>query len=229
MSAPAVPIISVLEPLFPVIFIGSVLTMGLCLGVFSLAKAFLHGSGTKGAIGEGVVNWVVLSRLDPAWYTCFKNVFIPSRTGRGMTEIDHLVVSVHGIFVIETKNHSGWIFGSADQRSWTQTHFRKKHTFLNPLKQNQTHINALAAFLMLPREAFHSIIFFVGEAELKTPMPPNVLTSGLLTYIRARRELVLTSEQVAIVRSQVTAHEARMDKSAVRREHVARVSSRFKR
>ena len=62
------------------------------------------------------------------------NVILPGRDGT--TQIDHVVVSIYGLFVIETKNMDGWIFGSAEQRTWRQQFFKKKFKFQNPLRQN---------------------------------------------------------------------------------------------
>ena len=66
-----------------------------------------------------------------------------------------------GIFVFESKNYSGWIFGDLEQLNWTQTFQNgKKYTFYNPIRQNRTHINALASYLGKPASAFTSYIVF---------------------------------------------------------------------
>ncbi len=52
------------------------------------------------------------------------------------TQLDHVVVSRFGVFVIETKNYRGWIFGSEKQPQWTQQIYRQKNRFQNPLHQN---------------------------------------------------------------------------------------------
>jgi hypothetical protein len=62
------------------------------------------------------------------------------------TQIDHVLVSVYGIFVIETKNMKGWIFGDERSAQWTQSIFGKKSRFQNPLRQNYRHVKALAEF-----------------------------------------------------------------------------------
>lgn len=65
----------------------------------------------------------------------------------GTTQIDHLVLSRFGIFVIETKNMSGWVFGSADRAKWTQVQKRSKRQFQNPLRQNYAHVKAVQEIL----------------------------------------------------------------------------------
>lgn len=85
------------------------------------------------------------------------------------------------IFVIETKNMEGWIFGDAKSRRWTQNLYGKKLPFQNPLDQNYRHTKALEEFLGLPASHFHSVVCFVGDTcELKTEMPPNVICGGPL-------------------------------------------------
>ncbi len=75
----------------------------------------------KSVMGEFIVNLATKISLDKTVYTLFKNVTLP--TDDGTTQIDHIIVSKYGIFVVETKNMQGWIFGSAQQKSWTQKLF----------------------------------------------------------------------------------------------------------
>lgn len=213
---------ALLAPLISVFWHGVPIFLFLGLLVVGV-HVFKHPS-VKGVVGETLVNWVGLSRLDNGRYRSLKNVFIPTVAGDGVTELDHVVVSAHGIFVIETKNYSGWIFGNEHDRMWTRTNYGNKCQFVNPLRQNDGHVNALAAFLGLPRSKFHSVVFFVGEATLKTPMPGNVLTSGLSRYIESNRDILLSESQVDTTWARLSAHDRAMDKRTVRREHVARVS-----
>jgi restriction system protein len=110
--------------------------------------------------------------------------------------------------VIETKNMDGWIFGSAQQETWTQQFFKKKFKFQNPLRQNYRHTRCLAEFLNLDHDLLHSVVFFIGDVELKTPMPDNVLTKGLSNYIRRFTTPVLTTAQVVEIEDQLQALKA---------------------
>jgi len=196
----------------------------LIFGVLAVLVNVLKRPSLKGLIGEVLVNRVALSGLDKARYRSLKNLFIPNLAGDGMTELDHVVLSAHGIFVIETKNYSGWIFGSEHDRMWTRTNYGNKCQFVNPLRQNDGHVNALMVFLGLPRNTFHSVVFFIGEATLKTPTPPNVLTSGLSRYIESKCDILLSESQVNTAWARLSAHDKAMNKRTVRREHVLRVS-----
>ena len=81
-------------------------------------------------------------------YAVISNVLIPYNNRVGTSQIDHIVVSVHGIFCIETKSHKGWILGSRARKIFTQVLYRKKYPIKpNPVLQNETHIKALKELL----------------------------------------------------------------------------------
>ncbi len=70
----------------------------------------IRSSWFKGLIGEFKVNLALKLGLSGEKYLLLKNVTLP--TEDGSTQIDHIVVSQFGVFVIETKNYTGWIFGT---------------------------------------------------------------------------------------------------------------------
>ena len=78
-----------------------------------------HRAERVGARGERKVIKALGSKLDSAVYNQFHDLNLP--VGNDTTQIDHVVVSPYGVFVIETKNYSGWIFGDSRSRVWTQT------------------------------------------------------------------------------------------------------------
>ncbi len=101
-----------------------------------------------GKMGESEVQ-AVLSNLDGKRYTVIHDVLVETEPGH-TAQIDHVVFSVYGIFVIETKNYSGQIYGRESEPSWTQKFPRASHRFQNPIRQNQGHIRKLAAGLGIP-------------------------------------------------------------------------------
>lgn len=149
----------------------------------------------KGWLGEaqGAVAHALF--LDGKTYHSINNVTIP--TVNGTTQIDHVVVSRFGIFVIEAKNMKGWIFGDEHSKQWTQSVFGQKHRFQNPLHQNYRHTKALADFLAIELDTLHSVVMFWGEAEFKTPMPSNVMTRGYSSYIKSKQQIVFSDAEVA--------------------------------
>ncbi|WP_443090967.1 nuclease-related domain-containing protein [Basfia succiniciproducens] len=159
-----------------------------------LFLAFLKSRWFKGRFGEKAIQ-SRLSGLDKKVYRPFHDLIVPSHNTT--TQIDHIYVSCFGIFVVETKNYSGWIFGSEKQARWTQTIYRKKHSFQNPLRQNYAHIKALASLLELPESVFHSVVVFLGGCEFKTQMPENVCYIGQAErYIRNIQTVMLDRTEV---------------------------------
>ncbi|WP_314042711.1 nuclease-related domain-containing protein [Kingella denitrificans] len=139
----------------------------------------------KGDVGEQIVKVAVLSKLDAAQYRHFSNLIIPAPNGT--TQIDNIVVSPFGVFVIEAKYFQGWIFGGAKQEKWTHTLSRfEKYAFPNPIRQNYGHIKALARLLRQPESRFHSVIVFAHRnCQLKTELPANVcLQHNFIEYIQ---------------------------------------------
>ncbi len=134
----------------------------------------------KGYIGEVIVNFAIKVRLDKDEYHLIKNVTLP--TEDGTTQIDHILVSSKGVFVVETKNMKGWIFGSEKQRQWTQKIYKHTSKFQNPLHQNYKHTKTLASCLDIPESKIFSVIVFVGDSEFKTEMPTNVTYAGGLIH-----------------------------------------------
>jgi restriction system protein len=132
-------------------------------------------------------------------YRIFNNIII--QTERGSTQIDHVIVSKYGLFAIETKDKTGWIFGDPDQERWTQVIYNKKQPFQNPLRQNYRHTKALSEFLGIEHDKIHSVVVFWGDCEFRSPMPDNVLKGGVLNskyknYIRSKNITILSPEEV---------------------------------
>lgn len=123
---------------------------------------------------------------------------ITLKLGDSTTQIDHILVSRFGVFVIETKDYSGWIFANAKHSTWTQVTYSGKFKFQNPLFQNMRHLQAVQELLdFLPQSAIKSIVVFVGSAEFKTEVPAGVCTlSGLMEHIRNHSEEVLSLNRV---------------------------------
>ena len=91
------------------------------------------------------------------------DVLLPS--GQGTTQIDHILVSPGGVFLIETKDMNGWVFGSPGQKQWTQSFAAgrwsrksgiksKQFVFYNPLLQNEGHAKALVNLGIVGRWCF---------------------------------------------------------------------------
>lgn len=160
--------------------------------------------------------------LDKDTYRRIHNVIVPSKSGT--TQIDHILMSVYGIFVIETKNLKGWIFGTRDNDKWTQVIFGQKHHFQNPIKQNYRHTKCLSEYLHLDHDLFRPIVFFIGECEFKTDMPASVINTGLSAYIKSFTRPILTDQQVSQIEG--TLLSLRSSVSLTRKSHLESLKER---
>ena len=160
--------------IFPIIFV---------LFVILLAIIARYSSKIIGSSGEKNVNAIIYSLGED--YILLPNLMI--RNSRGATsQIDHVVLSEYGIFVIETKTYSGWIFGNEQSEEWKKITKRNRYSFRNPVKQNWGHVYALKEILKkFPNCKYYPIVVFAGSAELKdiTSKVPVVYSDDLKSTI----------------------------------------------
>ena len=128
------------------------MTLLVIITVFALAilVSYLQSPSVKGKIGEAIVNRAISKKLDKTQYHLVKDVTLP--TVDGTTQVEHIIVSRYGIFVIETKKMKGWIFGSERQKTWTQKIFKHSRKFQNPLHQNYKHVKTLSHLLDVEKD-----------------------------------------------------------------------------
>lgn len=161
----------------------------------ALVATTLKSNWFKGMIGEFIINAATKLFLDKETYRLIKNVTLPTKDGT--TQIDHIIVSIYGVFVVETKNMKGWLFGTEHQKTWTQQIFKHKSKFQNPLLQNYKHIKTLQTLLNLSDRQLHSVIVFIGDSTFKTKMPRNVTYGmGYLKLIKSKQTPVLSQVSV---------------------------------
>lgn len=181
----------------------------------------IKSSWFKGIIGEWQVNLLIKFFLDQNDYHLIKDVTLP--TEDGSTQIDHIVVSKYGIFVVETKNMKGWIFGNENQKFWTQQIFKHKSKFQNPIHQNYKHVKTLEDCLSANEDTIFSVIIFIGDSSFKTKMPDNVrFARGGIEYIKSKTDIVFNGQEVADVIEQIES--GRLERSyRTNRQHVKHV------
>ena len=119
-----------------------------------------------GSRGEALVQNELEAKLDEFLYYTLSDLTLPTPTGT--TQIDHVVVSVFGVFVVETKNMKEWIFGAERQGRWTQTLFKRSYKFQNPLWQNYKHVKTVQNLLNIGNQNIHNLVVFVRTAEPRT-------------------------------------------------------------
>jgi len=161
----------------------------------AIIAAIFKSAAFKGVMGEAVVNLSAQLLLDKEKYHLIKNVTLP--VNGSTTQIDHIIVSVYGIFVVETKNMKGWIHGNEHRKTWTQNIYGKKHAFQNPLHQNYKHLMTLQSLLDIDENKLFSLVVFIGESEFKTEMPDNVTYGrGYIRFIESKSDILFSGSEV---------------------------------
>lgn len=188
------------------------------LGVLSLLGTYLkrrYLPKIKGQLGEWAVNRALLKDLDAGQYRVLHDLLLPDGTG-GQTQIDHVVVSAYGLFVIETKNWDCWIFGDEKGSHWTLSYRgRGKTRTMNPLHQNAGHVKAVCALLGVKREHCQNLVFIDPVSQLVTAPIPGVLQRGLSGYIQSFRKVVFDPAWVQSGVAQMLAASKSDDKESV--------------
>ncbi|MGN0876689.1 MAG: NERD domain-containing protein [Kiritimatiellia bacterium] len=174
----------------------------------------------KGAIGEWFVSRMLKGGLPKTDYIILNDVYLPLPDGT-TTQVDHIVVSRYGIFAVETKNYSGWIFADANSKVWTQTIYRKKSTFQNPMRQNYRHVCAIADNLGIDKSYVKGVVVFIGGSTFKTERPEGVVyAGGVAKYIRSVNVPIIKDKQVPEIASAIVEWQATLSRKQVS-SHVA--------
>ncbi len=164
----------------------------------------------KGNYGE-FLTFVKLEKLG-SHNRLLTNIYLPKEDG-ATTEIDLVMISETGIYVFESKNYSGWIFGNEKYKYWTQTlENKQKNKFFNPIWQNKGHIKALESILSFgDEEIYKSYIVFSERCTLKkisvaTKEIKVIKRNDLMKYIKddfSRKEKLLRKEDIENIYSKL--------------------------
>ena len=123
---------------------------------------YLFLRNDTGKYGEYLI-YKRLKNLEAQGAKFLFNVYIPKENDE-TTEIDVMMLCSKGIFVFESKNYSGWIFGNENQMNWYQTlpsgrGKSHKEKFYNPIMQNRSHIKHLENYLGVNCPLWSVIVF----------------------------------------------------------------------
>lgn len=155
-------------------------------------KSLLSVLFDKGCYGE-YLTYKCLKRYESDGALFLYNCYLPKNKEQ-TTEVDVMMIHRTGIYVFESKNYSGWIFGSEYSKTWTQTlpSGRKVHKehFLNPIMQNKLHINCLKKQIG-ENYPIHSVIVFSERCTLKKV---EVTSSGI--YVTKRNNVLGTVNDI---------------------------------
>jgi restriction system protein len=178
------------------LFIGlAIFAFGFLIG-FAIKSSYRYSIRTGQNRGEASVQRIITTNFPPPHYHLLNNITVPFRDGT--TQIDHILVSTKGIFVIETKNYSGWIFGDENSKQWTQVLYKVKSRFQNPIRQNFLHVKVIEELLdFLPKGQIHSVVVFTGSGRFKTPVPNGVIYASQLTdFLKGFQEDAISANRV---------------------------------
>lgn len=167
------------------IVIGIVLVIGI-----TVLAVYLKSPSVRGKRGENRVRRIIGKTQEGLRYV-FNDYKI---VDEGMScQIDHILINQNGVFVIETKNYSGNIYGTDEQREWTQVlaYGKVKNKIYNPVKQNNTHVYRIRK--ILPKEfPLVSIVVFVQNNTQHINSKVAIPLYSLYDYIGKNRGITST-------------------------------------
>ena len=198
--------------------------LGLSIALGTAVVYFVQKSRIKAFFGEMLVHMITKIHLNGQKYHILKNITLP--TTEGITQIDHIIVSEYGVFVIETMNMKGSIIGDASQPVWTQKIFNYSRKFKNPIYRTDAIANMLQTRLELSGQQIFPMVVFMGTSTFRTPMPENVIDApGLIKYIKSKKQPVILNSDVSMILSKIDAERLPPSKETIE-AHQNRVSER---
>jgi hypothetical protein len=191
--------------------------------IFGILKRYTNK--ITGFVGEKSVARF-LSKLDPKKYKVINDLMV--NIEGNTTQIDHVVISNFGIFVIETKNYYGWIIGDESSDHWTKLIYENKNIkqIDNPIKQNNWHIKVLKNLLKEYQDIIYfPIIVFTRRSYLSVKTITDVVlnTKLLLTINKYKTEII--SDQVRDKIYNLLSI-LNIKTRSIRREHISRLQEK---
>lgn len=200
---------------------------GLLTSIFS--PKYASRAEAIGDFGEKRVS-SYLEELPCEDYMVYNDLLI--RDGRHTTQVDHVIISRYGVFVLETKNVHGKVYGSDNAEIWKQylpdTGYKRygytqEHQLRNPIWQNDGHIKSLRRLVFGDAVPIHGVVVFPSGTEIKVTSESPVLTMGLvIPYIKGFRDEVLSSDQMGFYRRRL--FEVITTSESDRKEHIDNVN-----
>lgn len=183
----------------------------------------------KGWWGEFKTKWALRFGLS-CRYKVLNNILIQFKNGAS-TQIDHVVISRYGIFVIETKHYHGTIRVKPNHKFWIQRAGRYEYEFYNPIRQNLTHITAIKNIAQITEQYIEGIINFTGDSIFENESEAfkhNVVhLDYLLETIKCYEEKILSRKQVKQIYHDIRANSSPATLKNMR-QHKKYVKSRQK-
>lgn len=158
----------------------------------------------------------LLSALPKEDYNILSDVMFKSYTG--FSHIDHIVISTHGIFVINALTYHGDIVGKDTDQYWTCSTGSERHRFFNPIRQNHGHIKALETVLdPVGKVPLISMVAFPRDCELKSKPLGVFYYDEILAKIQSYAKNALTRTQTEVITA--TLERANIQDAELRKQH----------
>lgn len=170
-------------------------------------------------IGEEEVN-KVLNKIKG--YKLLSDIMIKGE--RGTSQIDHILIGQKGIFVIETKDYSGLIYGDEYSKYWTQIINRSSNQFYNPIRQNYGHVKSLERCIKR-KGIFISLVVFTNKSKLKKVKTetPVLQINKLKRFIkRYKSDVILSKKEIDEIYTCI--RKCNIESSRARKKHVKRIN-----
>jgi len=192
-----------------------------------IRAALIFLAPSKGEVGERRAVRMLRRSLDEDQFTVLSDLILPAF--RGTTQIDVVVISRYGLWVIEVKNFDGWLFASPTDKQWTQVLYREKNRFQNPLHQNYKHLKAIEAVTGVHHRGMKNIVLFIGPAKFKTEQPDGVYRGfkELHRALKHETHLRFTDPDVKHIVEALLAADVANEKSATK-THIQRLQANHK-
>lgn len=155
-----------------------------------------------------------LNKLPEGKYVVLNDILLVSNNNS--TQIDHIVVSCYGIFVIETKNIHGKVYGSENAEYWTQYlpdvgykryGFTQEHKLRNPIIQNNGHVKALRRLLTNQNVPIYGLVAFSNEADLRVRCDyPVMYWYDVVPFIEDHTDLCMDQDKVESIANMIESY-----------------------
>ena len=156
---------------------------------------YTSGVGRRGA---DHVNNMLLQELPSKKYKIFNNVTL--QVDNSKIQIDNIIVSLQGVFIVQTKTWTGWIVGTPELEKWKQINKQTTYNYSNPIKVNQHYIKLLNKLLKIPVTNIFSVIVFSGVCEFRNKRIENVLYARELTnYIQSFQDIIMNQVEAKTI------------------------------
>ncbi len=199
------------------IFIITVLVVIVVFG----ATLYFKSSKYKGKKGEKKVARALVKNISEEKFV-INDLILKTESG-STSQIDHVVINHAGIWVIETKNYAGRIYGNALQLNWTQVlaNGKIKNQFYNPVKQNASHAYHISK-LINGKPPIYRYVVFTGNADLSGVKAGNVCNlQNFLRIINRSNQSILTTEDMRLYYNSLL--NLKNDNKVTKKEHIRNI------